>query len=571
MPTEPLSRIQEDVLANSHNSSHFVWLLGKFEFHHTQAGWLFAYLRQGSTIVVALDPIPPSGKNFESLEAAFSEFSAAQPAARYIWAGVRDITLQNLPELPWQALLVGREPWITLKDHGATGKSARGVKSGRNQALRAGLRVEEWRDVGESPEKLAVLQKLYAGWKRSTFLQLEGFLQATNHAAFVKHRRYFVVRSAKKTFGFLVASPVKARKGFYFEDLILDPQHPRGASELLVSDAIEKIRESDALEVSLGLVPLTFLSPHLERPPGPVIRIFFRGLKQWLRLFYNSEGILIYRKRFRPTYWENSYLLLLRADRKTPGVKDWGLGTFALLSAHRPRLQFHWAAFRETFIRPVMRHPVSLFFLLANGVTFGFINRGNALPNWALEEYGFHASASIAEWVKRTICSDFLFWDQPHFYVISTLLILVLFQLEKIYPRRLLALIVLGTVVFDDMIDFLLIKKPLDYFHPKIFSKIIEYHDVGPSLICLTLVGMWVYSLKRWREPIFVLLSLGMVFGFSFTSVHLHHFFLNINHVFFLGVGYIAAHARQEWERKRSQKMARKAGPNRRADRPRIQ
>ena len=51
------AQVTERFFQDGVNSSHFIWLVGQFEFYETFRGWVFAYVKVGRLTLIALEPM----------------------------------------------------------------------------------------------------------------------------------------------------------------------------------------------------------------------------------------------------------------------------------------------------------------------------------------------------------------------------------------------------------------------------------------------------------------------------------------------------------------------------------
>ena len=239
------------------NSSHFVWLLGDFEFYETTQRLIFAFKRRGRYILLALEPIGFAGDSF-LYEEAWKEFAAAVPHEMAIWVSIYEPFAHFLVKEGYQALCVGKEPWIHLHEPVAKGKNARGVRSAKNQAVHAGGRVVEWSayDVGHDQGKRKIIEHIWLEWKSKRPLLLSGFLNATDPFAHLSFRRFFMAIGPKgEVQGYLIATHIPGIESYFFEDLMLLPTAFRGMGELLTLHAAEVLGEEGVKKASLGSYP----------------------------------------------------------------------------------------------------------------------------------------------------------------------------------------------------------------------------------------------------------------------------------------------------------------------------
>ncbi|MBS1961660.1 MAG: DUF2156 domain-containing protein [Bdellovibrionales bacterium] len=334
--------VREQIARGATESGQATWLASDLEYFRARNGTLFAGLFGSDPLVLALDPI--SDGTSASLDAALADLVREFPLARRIaFVGASSAFVEAMPaRFAAQAIQIGHEPWVDLDAHEAKGNRARGVRSARNQALRAGIRVErvDGRALAhpgsESREKT---DRLLGAWRNQGLLEIGGFLQRVDPFHDAANRFYFVACAPDgKWVGMLAAVRIGATRSVFLEDLILDPRAEGGVGELLTLEAFRFFAEEGYSEASLGTVSLTQVAPHAVRPPSPRV---YRGLSCFLRTLrrlYNADGIELFRKRFAVRAWRPIYFGVARTDGRRPGAGDWLRALFAILAAHRPRL-----------------------------------------------------------------------------------------------------------------------------------------------------------------------------------------------------------------------------------------
>jgi phosphatidylglycerol lysyltransferase len=130
-------------------------------------------------------------------------------------------------------------------------------------------------------------------------------------------RRVFVAARDGVPVGFLVASPVPARRGWLIEQIIRGRGAPNGTAELLIDAAMRSLGEEGARYVTLGLAPLSRRA-HLEDRRAPLwLRLTLRWVRAHGRRFYNFEGLDAFKAKFQPHAWEE-IVAIAQGPRFTP-------------------------------------------------------------------------------------------------------------------------------------------------------------------------------------------------------------------------------------------------------------
>jgi phosphatidylglycerol lysyltransferase len=218
------------------------------------------------------------------------------------------------------AVKVGASPYFDLQNWNPRGDSAKKIRAGINQARRAGVVVEAVTGgVSQSLKtETARLCLEWLGARRSatTF----GWLVALDPFLHSDYKKYFTARVDGRLVGFLAASPIPARHGWYLEDVLREPGSPQGTATLLVIEALASLKAEGAALATLGTSPLSTDGP-IEVPIEH--RVVSRALdvaSRRLAGFYNFEGLRRFKGKFVPSWWESEYALGQRGVTMPPRV-----------------------------------------------------------------------------------------------------------------------------------------------------------------------------------------------------------------------------------------------------------
>ncbi len=218
------------------------------------------------------------------------------------------------------AVKVGASPYFDLPTWNPRGDSAKKLRAGVNQARRAGVEVEV---IPEGVDELLKQEtaQLCMRWLDSrraatTF----GWLVALDPFLHSEHKKYFAARVNGKLVGFLAASPIPARKAWYLEDVLREPEAPQGTATLLVVEALSALKAEGALLATLGTSPLATDGPNdvptEHRLAAKIMDITSRRLSG----LYNFEGLRRFKAKFVPSWWESEYALAQRSVAMPPRV-----------------------------------------------------------------------------------------------------------------------------------------------------------------------------------------------------------------------------------------------------------
>ena len=216
-------------------------------------------------------------------------------------------------KLGLSAIKIGAAPYFELEVWQPRGNPAKKMRAGVNQAIRAGIRIENVISFTDELKKETAelcLQWLQTRRAATTFgwlLALDPFLRA-------EQKKVFVARDANnRLIGLLAASPIPARDGWYLEDVLRSAQAPQGTADLLVFEALQRLKAEGATMATLGTAPLAREGvDNISTHDHPVIERALRLASKRLSAFYNFEGLRRFKAKFVASRWENEYALVQR-------------------------------------------------------------------------------------------------------------------------------------------------------------------------------------------------------------------------------------------------------------------
>ncbi|HVS82986.1 MAG TPA: phosphatidylglycerol lysyltransferase domain-containing protein, partial [Pyrinomonadaceae bacterium] len=115
-------------------------------------------------------------------------------------------------------------------------------------------------------------------------------------------------------------SPIPARKAWYLEDVLREPDAPHGTSTLLVTEALARLKAEGALLATLGTSPLATCGPDDIATEHRVIARTLDAASRRLGGFYNFEGLRRFKAKFVPSWWESEYALSQHGVTMPPRV-----------------------------------------------------------------------------------------------------------------------------------------------------------------------------------------------------------------------------------------------------------
>ena len=220
-----------------------------------------------------------------------------------------------------RAVKIGSAPYFDLATWAPRGDRAKKARAGVNQARRAGVRVAEVVDVDERfVRETACLFKSWLTTRRSAIKF--AWLFSVDVFQHKERKKYFTARDANgKLVGFLVASPIPARNGWYLEDVLRAKNAPNGTNDLLIVEVLELLKRSGAKLATLGTAPMAMEgSVDPEIYDSRLLSKVTRLCATVFSLFYNFGGVRRFKAKFAPSWWESEYALLSRELSAPPRI-----------------------------------------------------------------------------------------------------------------------------------------------------------------------------------------------------------------------------------------------------------
>ena len=272
----------------------------------------------GRVWLAAGDPLAPV-EDMAELAREFSAFAKRNGRVVAFVPTTAEFARMVAPR-DFTAVKVGAAPYFDLRNWNPRGDSAKKLRAGVNQARRARVTVEAISDrITEQLKKdTARLCLHWLGSRRSatTF----GWLVALDPFLHQEHKRYFAARVGDKLVGFLAASPIPARKGWYLEDVLREPDAPQGTATLLVFEALTRLKEEGAPLATLGTSPLAGDGRDDVPTEHRLVARTLEMASHRMGAFYNFEGLRRFKGKFVPSWWESEYALAQRGVAMPPRV-----------------------------------------------------------------------------------------------------------------------------------------------------------------------------------------------------------------------------------------------------------
>lgn len=266
------------------------------------------YVDTGRAWVAAGPPICAAG----SLTAVAERFVAtARTAGRR--ASLFGTEARFVDATTWSALRIGEQPLWKPTEWDESLKSSRSLREQLRRARAKGVSVRTVAtdELAADHPTRAQLDALITRWTKSRTLAPMGFLVQVDPFTFPERRRYFVAERAGRVVGFLGVIPIYARRGWFFEDFLRDPDAPNGTIELLVDAGMRAAATEDVAMVTLGLAPLA-------GEVNPVLR----SARAVGGALYDFEGLRAFKAKLKPRQWDPIFLSVPPQTRSTMAVLD---------------------------------------------------------------------------------------------------------------------------------------------------------------------------------------------------------------------------------------------------------
>ena len=220
-----------------------------------------------------------------------------------------------------RVIRIGSAPYFDLATWAPRGDRAKKARAGVNQARRAGVHVGEVREIDERLiRETACLCKSWLTTRRSA-IRFE-WLFTVDLFQHKEKKKYFTARDANgKLVGFLAASPIPARDGWYLEDVLRSKNAPNGTTDLLVVEVLDSLKQCGAKLATLG--PALMATEGVTDPGIHVSSVLSRAVWFMARccsIFYNFDGVRRFKAKFAPSWWESEYVLISQNLTAPPRV-----------------------------------------------------------------------------------------------------------------------------------------------------------------------------------------------------------------------------------------------------------
>lgn len=292
-----------------HNTTSFQILEPGLQYWFDGDDACVAYADTGGSWVAAGGPIAGPEREPEVME----RFGAA---ARAAGKRVRFFGLEHdaAADSAFTRLHVGAQPVWDPQQWPAALASKRSLREQLRRARAKGVVVRQVEAAEladeQHPTRVAV-DRLLAHWLDSRAMAPMGFVVHLDPYNLPEERRFFIAEHAGAVVGILVAVPIYARGGWFFEDVLRDPSAPNGTVELLFDHAMRAVAAEGSTHATFGLAPL-----------AQVEHRWLRRIRDRTRWLYDFEGLRRFKAKLVPTAWQPVYLAYPARERGISAVVD---------------------------------------------------------------------------------------------------------------------------------------------------------------------------------------------------------------------------------------------------------
>lgn len=258
------------------------------------------YVRRAGVRVVVGAPVCAEERLDDALDEWHADADRARDGVCYFGAEAR--LRSRLGTCPGFAnVVLGAQPVWTPEGFL---DARRSIRYQRNRARNKGVTVEEWpADRADDPRLWGILEE----WLATRGLPAMRFMVEPNTLAHLGDRRLFVAVQRERPVGFVVMSPVPARRGWLTEQFPRGQGAPNGTVELCLAEAVRAVAPGSAF-VTMGIVPLSQRAG-VEVGNPPWLDLVSRWARAHGRRFYDFAGLDEFKAKLDPDHWEPIYAI----------------------------------------------------------------------------------------------------------------------------------------------------------------------------------------------------------------------------------------------------------------------
>jgi phosphatidylglycerol lysyltransferase len=301
---ETRSRVSELTKTYGTNSiSYFALDEDKTYFFSASGKSVISYVLQGSTAVVAGDPIGPSNEMPQMIK-QFIAFCHEQDWTIVFWQ-VREEFAALYRTAGFRLLKIGEDAVVDVQKFTLKGGAIANVRSSAKRAEKEGLHVTFYRGQVQDNEQLAQMERISQHWLEQKGGSEMGFSMGRFSPQGDAQQLYaLAVDEHNKVHAFVSFVPIYGRNGWGLDLMRRAEQCAPGTMELLLARALEYMKNNGIQMASLGLAPLSNANVEDETFLGTSIDFLTERFGNPSK----NQSLFNFKKKFLPT-WESRYLV----------------------------------------------------------------------------------------------------------------------------------------------------------------------------------------------------------------------------------------------------------------------
>ncbi|GCF09347.1 bifunctional lysylphosphatidylglycerol flippase/synthetase MprF [Dictyobacter arantiisoli] len=317
------NKVNDIVRMYGTNSISYFALGSEKTFFFSDSGRsVISYVLQGSTAVVAGDPIGPEDELALVIK-QFVDFCHEQDWSIVFWQ-IRDKAAALYRQAGFHLLKIGEDAIIDAQNFTLKGGAMANVRSSAKRAEKDGLHVVFYRGQVADSEQVHQMALISQHWLAEKGGSEMSFSLGRFDAQGDPQQMYaLAVDQQNKVHAFVSFIPIYGRLGWGLDLMRRAEQCAPGTMELLLARSIEHLKGSGAQTISLGLAPLSNANEDDETFLGTSIDFLTDRFGNPSK----NQSLFNFKKKFQPT-WESRYLVYSDA-LKLPKI-GW-----ALYNAHQ--------------------------------------------------------------------------------------------------------------------------------------------------------------------------------------------------------------------------------------------
>jgi len=301
--TEKRNLVGEHVRLHGTNSiSYFALDSDKSYFFSTSGRSVISYVLEGSTAVVAGDPIGPEDEMHLILK-QFTAFCQEQDWTIVFWQ-VRVEYVALYRGVGLHQFKIGEDAVIHVQNFTLKGGAMANIRTSAKRAEKEGLQVVFYQGQVTDSWHYIQMEQISHAWLASKGGCEMGFSMGHfDPKGDPEQLTVLAIDADNKVHAFVTFVPIYGRRGWALDLMRRAPQPAPGTMELLLARSLEFMKDRNIEMASLGLAPLSNANGEEETFLGNSID-FLTGR------FGNpakNQSLFNFKKKFQPT-WEGRYL-----------------------------------------------------------------------------------------------------------------------------------------------------------------------------------------------------------------------------------------------------------------------